>query len=291
MTTDAPFHLPGAGKPHVNTQASTIAALNAAGVKVVGLKAPGSGGELDALAAATGGNVQDLSSSGEDIAEAILAGLGNLPVDVKMMTDCEHPIMVSFDPSIQTVTSGDVAHFTETISIANDALPGTYECRDWALINDKPLTDPDTDEIIYEYKQITVLDGRMTGGGSVFTEDGMRVTHGFELHCASILDPNNLQVNWGKGEKFHLESLDMATCSDTQGIDEQPPFAGFDTYWGSGKGRYNGESGASIDFYFTDAGEPGTNDYAHMVIMDAGGNTVLTVSGNLRNGNHQAHEE
>ena len=291
VTTDAPFHLPGAGKPHVNTQASTIAALNAAGVKVVGLKAPGSGGELDALAAATGGNVQDLSSSGEDIAEAILAGLGNLPVDVKMMTDCEHPIMVSFDPSIQTVTSGDVAHFTETISIANDALPGTYECRDWALINDKPLTDPDTDEIIYEYKQITVLDGRMTGGGSVFTEDGMRVTHGFELHCASILDPNNLQVNWGKGEKFHLESLDMATCSDTQGIDEHPPFAGFDTYWGSGTGRYNGESGASIDFYFTDAGEPGQKDYAHMVIMDADGNTVLTVSGNLRNGNHQAHEE
>jgi hypothetical protein len=58
VTTDASFHLPGQGKPHVNTQATTIAALTAAGVKVVGLKAPGAGGELDALATATGGNVQ-----------------------------------------------------------------------------------------------------------------------------------------------------------------------------------------------------------------------------------------
>src|SRR5260370_21469579 len=27
------------------------------------------------------------------------------------------------------------------------------------------------------------LDGRMTGGGSVFETDGAGVTHGFELHC------------------------------------------------------------------------------------------------------------
>jgi hypothetical protein len=27
------------------------------------------------------------------------------------------------------------------------------------------------------------IPGRMTGGGSILTEDGMRVTHGFELYC------------------------------------------------------------------------------------------------------------
>lgn len=289
VTTDAPFH--GPDGTHVNDQASTIAALSAAGVKVVGLKAPGAGTELDALAAATGGNVQPLSSNGADIADAILAGLSNLPVDVEMMSDCEAPVVVDFEPTIQTVTSGDNAVFTEAISVANDAVPGTYECRDWALINDEPMTDPETGEIIYEHKQITVLDGRMTGGGSIFTQDGMRVNHGFELHCASIIEPNNLQVNWGKGNKFHLESLDMATCSDSPNIDEAPPVAGFDNFSGTGTGRYNGEAGATVRFIFTDAGEPGKADVAQIAIQDAGGNTVLIVSGPLTKGNHQAHQD
>jgi hypothetical protein len=156
VTTDAPFHLPGAGKPHVNTHASTVAALNAAGVTVVGLKAPGAGGELDALAAATGGNVQPLSSSGADISAAILAGLGNLPVDVAMITNCSAPISVAFDPAVQTIVSGDAVTFTEVISIADDAAPGIYHCQDWALLGGEPMIDPITGDIIYEEKWITV---------------------------------------------------------------------------------------------------------------------------------------
>ena len=156
VTTDAPFHLPGPGKPHINTQATTIAALNATNVTVVGLKAPGAGGELDALAAATGGNVQPLSSSGADIADAILAGLGNLPANVAMTTNCTAPITVTFDPAVQTVISGTAALFTETISIADDAAPGVYHCLDWALINNEPMTDPVTGDIIFEEKWITV---------------------------------------------------------------------------------------------------------------------------------------
>jgi hypothetical protein len=230
-----------------------------------------------------------LSSSGADIADAILAGLGNLPVEVEMATDCVAPIMVTFDPACQTVTSGDVAYFLETISIANDALPGVYECKDWALINGDPLTDPETGEIVYEYKRITVLDGRMTGGGSIPTEEYGRVTHGFELHCASAVDPNNLEVNWGKGNKFHMEGLDWALCRDDPDIDEAPPVAGFDTYIGRGIGRYNGESGATIRFRFTDAGEPGKNDKGLIMVWDAGGSLILVVEDNLKNGNHQAH--
>ena len=69
--------------------------------------------ELDALAAATGGSVQPLSSSGADIADAILAGLGNLPVDVTMASNCDDPIGVSFAPAAQTVTSGDDALFID----------------------------------------------------------------------------------------------------------------------------------------------------------------------------------
>jgi hypothetical protein len=133
--------------------------------------------------------------------------------------------------------------------------------------------------------------GFMTGGGSVFTASGQRVTHGMELHCDATKVPNNLQVNWGKGERFHLSALTTATCSDDPAIGEAPPTAGFDTLTGTGTGSYNGVAGATITFTFTDAGEPGKNDTASIVIKDAGGNTVLTVNGKLNNGNQQAHKE
>lgn len=131
--------------------------------------------------------------------------------------------------------------------------------------------------------------GRMTGGGSVFTADGVRVTHGFELHCDASVSPNNLEINW-QGNKFHLESLTEADCSDDPTINPNPPPAPFDTYHGQGTGRYDGADGATAEWTFTDAGEPGTGDHATITIKDAAGNTVLTVSGYLDKGNHQAHK-
>lgn len=140
-----------------------------------------------------------------------------------------------------------------------------------------------------EIFMVKVVKGRMTGGGSMFTSEGMRVTHGFELHCDASEMPNNLEVNWGKGHKFHLMALTSAFCTDDPTIDEPPPVAGFDTYKGKGTGRYNGVPGATIEFTFTDAGEPGKKDVATIEITDAGGTVQLDVSGNLKNGNHQAH--
>ena len=131
--------------------------------------------------------------------------------------------------------------------------------------------------------------GRFTGGGSVFMGGGMRVTHGLTLHCDVSL-PNNLQVNWG-GNRFHLESLTTAACSDDPAIEPKPPAAGFDTFKGSGSGRYNGVSGATIEFTLTDAGEPGRDDSATITIMDASSVVVLSVSGKLDRGNQQAHDE
>jgi hypothetical protein len=118
-----------------------------------------------------------------------------------------------------------------------------------------------------------------------------RMTHGFELHCNIQQGPNNLEVNWGKGNKFHLETLTSAACMDDPNIVESPPVAGFDTYIGSGTGRYNGAPGATATWTFTDAGEPGKNDTVRLTIKDSLGNTVLTVSGKLSSGNHQAHPE
>lgn len=133
------------------------------------------------------------------------------------------------------------------------------------------------------------IDGKMTGGGSVFMKDGTRVTHGLELNCNAANTPNNLEVNWGKGNKFHLDTLNTAICYDDPSISPNPPAAGFDTYVGSGVGSYNGVPGATATWTFTDAGEPGTKDSATLQILDAKGNVVLDVSGLLNKGNQQAH--
>jgi hypothetical protein len=133
-------------------------------------------------------------------------------------------------------------------------------------------------------------EGRMTGGGSVFTSEGRRVTHGFELHCDEEVGPNNLEVNWG-GNHFHLENLTSAVCNDDPSIEPPPPAAPFDTYVGEGTGRCNGAPGATITFTFTDAGEPGTADTAAIDITGCPDGGGISASSNLMKGNHQAHKD
>ena len=133
-------------------------------------------------------------------------------------------------------------------------------------------------------------EGRMTGGGSLFNADG-RVTHGLgSLKCDGS-GPTTLQVNWGKGEKFHATALTSAFCFDDPAIAPAPPKAGFDTFVGTATGKYNGVAGATAKFTFTDAGEPGTEDTGRIVVTDKDGNVVLDVpTGDVSKGNHQAHK-
>ncbi|HEX2013917.1 MAG TPA: hypothetical protein VLA68_01695 [Nitrososphaera sp.] len=130
-------------------------------------------------------------------------------------------------------------------------------------------------------------DGRMTGGGRL--EEDMIVTHGFELHCNIEELPNNLEVNWDGGNHFHLDELTRVDCIDDPNINPRPPRAGFDLMEGGGIGTYNGEEGATIYFVLTDAGEPGSQDTARLLIRDADDNIVLDVQANLDQGNQQAH--
>jgi hypothetical protein len=131
-------------------------------------------------------------------------------------------------------------------------------------------------------------EGRMTGGGRL--NGDLKVTHGFELNCSTSSLPNNIEVNCGKGNHFHLDYLTNVKCLDDPSISPAHPAANFDLMEGGGKGSYNGVSGASIYFVFTDAGEPGKNaDSARILIRDIDGNTVLDVSATLKGGNYQAH--
>jgi hypothetical protein len=133
-----------------------------------------------------------------------------------------------------------------------------------------------------------IVGGFMTGGGKLSGSD--KVTHGFNLHCDVAEGANNLQVNWGKGAKFHLEILTDATCTNDPLLDPEEPTTVFDTYAGEGMGSYNGVSGATATWVMTDAGEPGKDDTFHITVQDVDGNTVLDASGALNGGNHQAHD-
>jgi hypothetical protein len=158
-----------------------------------------------------------------------------------------------------TLVSADLAARSATVTVIEVATPAT-------------LT----------FTNRSTVQGRFTGGGSIFTSTGDRVTHGFELHCSTSDTPNNLEVNVG-ANNFHLDTLTSVTCS----IDS----AGVAIITGTGTGTYNNVAGATISFTFTDAGEPGTSDFASYLIKDSNGNTVLSASGNLNKGNQQFHPQ
>jgi hypothetical protein len=92
------------------------------------------------------------------------------------------------------------------------------------------------------------------------TADGTRVTHGFELHCDVADVPNNLEINRGPGNRFHLETLVSTSCYTDPNINAGHPAAPFNTYVGFGSGDYDGVPGATAIWTFTDAGEPRSND-------------------------------
>jgi len=138
VATDASFHTPDG--THVNSEASTIAALTAQNIIVIGLKAPGAGGELDALAAATGGSVQPLSSDGANIGQAILDGLAEVTTDVWWETTlCDPELLVSLTPVVhEDVPGGTTVNFTETIEVPAGTTPGTYGCTVTFIANEFP---------------------------------------------------------------------------------------------------------------------------------------------------------
>ena len=130
--------------------------------------------------------------------------------------------------------------------------------------------------------------GFLTGGGGV-ASGGVSAKFGTELYCDTTTTPDNLEINWGQGNKFHLTGLSRASCTNDTSFSPGQPAAGFDTYTGSGTGKYNGVAGATATWTFTDHGEPGSSDTAQLTVKNPGGTTVLNVSGTLSQGNIQAH--
>jgi hypothetical protein len=138
----------------------------------------------------------------------------------------------------------------------------------------------------------------MTGGGSIFDQRGEvvyegRITHGFEVHC-SPRRSDNLEINdHVSGQSFHMEDLLSANCSDDPTIEPNPPDAFFDTFQGYGRGRCKQpDRPCEVYFTFTDGGERGgcLRDTASILVREIGsGTTVISITGDVDCGNHQAH--
>ena len=134
---------------------------------------------------------------------------------------------------------------------------------------------------------------RMTGGGTgtATIPSGIDVHHGFELRCDVNNPPNRLEVNWGPGESFHLETLTSVMCLDDPNTAAPPPGANWDTYYGTGTGRLKGGETGTAEWCFQDGGEPGGGgvDKFTLKITDSKGNVVLFFTFSSNQGNHQAH--
>jgi len=100
----------------------------------------GTSNQADRIAAATGGAVFGVGSP-DDVSSAILKGLTNLPVKVTPSATCDSGLSATFDAPSKTVTSGDDASFTETITLAPDAPTGDLHCTVDFLLNGEPAGD------------------------------------------------------------------------------------------------------------------------------------------------------
>ncbi|MFE2755314.1 Calx-beta domain-containing protein [Actinosynnema sp. NPDC059335] len=127
---DAPSHDPSLG----HTLADAIAALRAADVRVIAVNVGPAGGGLDtggqatAIVNATGGVLLN-NVPANQVAQAILDGIRAVQVTVTpTVTSCDPQLTLGFTPASRTVNSGEVAGFTESISVDPGAPAGTYRC-------------------------------------------------------------------------------------------------------------------------------------------------------------------
>ena len=135
ITTDAPFH--NAGEPGYPStflypgasRDDTVEALNAAGIKVIAIKAPGSNTEMDDVASATGGAVTYTGSTSAEIVTAILSALEELTFTVTPVPVGCDPLQFTYSPSSHTgVMGGESVNFLETITVPAGA-SGDVTCQ------------------------------------------------------------------------------------------------------------------------------------------------------------------
>ncbi|WP_290061618.1 translocation protein TolB, partial [Amycolatopsis solani] len=161
-------------------KAAVIAALNAAKISVVAVPAVTGGegadstldyrGQATAVANGTDG-VLTAGTEAAGITEAIIKGIGDLPVSVRPVPFCDSGLTLTFDPEgAQQVPGGTPARFTETAIVAATApLGARLHCRVEFRLNGEPTARPGyTEDVTVRVKDprlplITVHDTTVTG--------------------------------------------------------------------------------------------------------------------------------
>ncbi|MFI1247237.1 HYR domain-containing protein [Streptomyces anulatus] len=144
LVGDASSHSPSNG----HSIDDTIFALQDKGVRVIGVDVestigdglngngdagnpnyvedpPTTPGQATRIIEATGGRLLG-GIDGDRVAEAIIEGFDNLPTSVGYRLDaCDPHLTVALDPPARQLTSGETAHFAETVDVSEDAPQGT----------------------------------------------------------------------------------------------------------------------------------------------------------------------
>lgn len=136
---DSNGHDPSEG----HSLADAIASLQGVQAKVIAINVDSgfgngldNGGQASAITGATGGQLfPSVAEAG--VADAILAGLGNLPAEVTAHVTCDAGLSITFSPALpQVVTSGDDVVLDEAVTVAADAPQGsTLTCSTAFLVN------------------------------------------------------------------------------------------------------------------------------------------------------------
>ena len=140
------------------------------------------------------------------------------------------------------------------------------------------------------------LDGRMIGDGLV--AEG-KAKHHFDFRVAERMDKERGHVSYhvtepkkgskhDRNDRFESTKITAVTFSDdpafTPGRHRRAPTV--DSVLATGEGRWNGEIGFTFELRATDQGEPGRDrDTLAIVIKNAGGTVVATISGGIDGGN------
>jgi hypothetical protein len=152
LVSDENSHDPSGG----HTLSDAIKALQGHVIRVIGVNVANLDltGQASAVTTATGGVI--VSSDANAVTKAIISGLKNLDVTVKPdVVSCDAGLTVHFSPTQTLVSSGAVATFLETATIASGASQGVLHCSVRFLLNGTPGGNAFDQSIAVTVKKVT----------------------------------------------------------------------------------------------------------------------------------------
>ena len=232
------------------TEATATAALIAAGARVIAISTGAANnlngtGQAQRIATATGGTFMS-GASDDEVSDAILEGLSNLPVAVTHAVTCDPGVSASLTPAIRSGTSGDTFTFSETYGVNAGTLAGTYGCTVQFLINGMP-------------------------GGAAFTET---ITITVPAPDLAIAKTGPAQVTEGNNITYTLTARNLGPTTAT-GVTVSDPVPANSTFVSASAGC---AQAAGLVTCTAGTMAPGASQVFTIVVKAGSGNTVVNTA-------------